>query len=230
MSKSVQLAKRKLIIRNFNHDFLLIQAEDDAAITSLGKQIFEKKFDFAEEVIVTERELCIKLNDRFDDSKIELLKTLEETSPEPAKTYKLPVFFADHEDWSQVETTTGLNKQHIIKRITASPFSIAMFGFLPGFLYLEGLEPALHVPRKSVPSKYVKANSIAIGGKYIGLYALDSPGGWHVIGQMPIPILQTSQLPPVPFQPGDSILFHPIDKATFEAISIKQITITEYNA
>ena len=104
-----------------------------------------------------------------------------------------------------------------------------MFGFLPGFIYLEGLNPSMHVPRKTIPSKYVKANSIALGGKYVGLYSIDSPGGWHVVGQIPISILKFTQLPPVEMNLGDKIVLHPIDQIEFEIILQKQISLKEYN-
>ena len=104
-----------------------------------------------------------------------------------------------------------------------------MFGFLPGFIYLDGLDASLHVPRKTIPSKYVKANSIAIGGKYIGLYSIDSPGGWQVIGQTPISILEIPQLPPVEMNLGDRIKLKAIDATEFENILQKKITLKEYN-
>jgi KipI family sensor histidine kinase inhibitor len=146
-----------------------------------------------------------------------------------SRCYQLPVYFTEHDDWSAVMATSGCSKNNIIEKLTATEYTIAMFGFLPGFIYLAGLDPALHVPRKTVPSKYVKANSVAIGGKYLGLYALDSPGGWHVIGQTPVSILQMPQLPPVPLHPGDRLQICSISKAAFDELETNKISLIQYN-
>jgi len=229
-SRSLPWGKRRLQIRNFNDDFLLIEAEDGASVTQLGKQLFAAALDFVEEVIVTEKEVCLQLNERFDATNMDWLKGGGEVVAQQGKTYQLPIYFSDHEDWAGVIATTGLAKEAIITQLVSTDFSIAMFGFLPGFLYLDGLDPALHVPRKTVPAKYVKANSIAIGGRYIGLYALDSPGGWHVIGKLAIPVLQIPELPPLPVNLGDTLRFRSITKAEYEELLAHPISLTEYNA
>lgn len=229
-SRSLHLHNSEFKVQNFNNDFLLIHATEEGTLSTLGKLIYEKKFNFIDEVIVTEREICLKLNAFFDDSKTDLFTSLQPTSHQPTKTYRLPIYFSDHEDWQGVSTATGLSKEEIIHQLLATDFTVAMFGFLPGFIYLDGLPKALHVPRKSVPAKYVKANSVAIGGKYLGLYALDSPGGWHVIGQVPVSILQIPQLPPLPLNLEDQIKCVQITSEEFTQINAQQLNLIAYNA
>ena len=218
-----------LDIKNYHNDFLILKSKDQPYLAELGKSIFEKKLDFVEEVIVTPTEICLKLNHNFEESKIEFLQKIKQNKTIKSKTYQLPIYFNDHEDWENVKSTTGYSKKEIIEKLVATKFSISMFGFLPGFIYLEGLDPSLHVPRKTIPSKYVEANSIALGGKYIGLYSIDSPGGWHVIGQIPISILEIPKLPPLELNLGDRIILRPIDQLEFENILQKQISLKEYN-
>lgn len=194
---------RHLKIKNYNNDFLIIKS--DSRLQQIGKAIFEQKFDFVEEVIVTEKEICVKLNRYFNTDKINLFYNIELTQKEKSITYELPVYFTDNEDWKRVEAVTGFSKKAIIKKLISTEFSIAIFGFLSGFLYLDGLDESLHVPRKAVPSKYVEANSIAIGGKYLGLYSVDSPGGWYVIGKVETSILDLSMIPPVKMNLGDKV-------------------------
>lgn len=229
-SRSLHLNNSDFEVQNFNNDFLLIRASEEGTLATLGKLIFEKKFDFIDEVIVTEREVCLKLNALFDDQKMELFSTLQPTNQQATNTYRLPIYFADHEDWKGVTTSTGLNKEEVIAQLLATEFTVAMFGFLPGFIYLNGLPENLHVPRKSVPAKYVKANSVAIGGKYLGLYALDSPGGWHVIGRVPVSILQFPQLPPLPLNLEDRIQCVRITSEEFAQINAQQLNLIAYNA
>jgi len=230
MSTSLQIFNSKVVVDNYNNDFLLLRAKPITSTGAIGKAIFQKQFDFVEEVIVTEVEICLKLNANFDPTKIEYLKDLQSSKTTEYKTYKLPVYFDDSEDWTTVESVTNLSKEVIISKLIATDFSIAMLGFLPGFIYLKGLDQALHVPRKTVPAKYVKANSIAIGGKYLGLYALDSPGGWQVIGHMPLSILQIPKLPPLVLNLGDKLKIQAIDKAKYEQLLQHPISLNAYNA
>jgi KipI family sensor histidine kinase inhibitor len=227
--KILPLVNSGLDIKNFNNDFLILKSENQTYLAEVGRAIFAKKLDFVEEVIVTEVEICLKLNQNFQESKIEFLQNFELGEKLKKVIYKLPVYFNDHKDWEKVKSVTGFSKTEIIGKLVAAELSISMFGFLPGFMYLSGLDPSLHVPRKNIPAKYVKANSIALGGKYVGLYSIDSPGGWQVIGQIPIAILKTSQLPPVDLKMGDQIKLHPIDQITFENILEKNISLKEYN-
>lgn len=190
-------------IKNYNNDFLIIKS--DKELQQIGKAIFEQNFDFVTEVIVTEKEVCVQLNDLFEVEKLDLFHNLQFTKKGTSKTYELPVYFTNHEDWKRVEAVTGFSKKAIIEKLISTEFSIAMFGFLPGFLYLDGLDESLHVPRKAVPSKYVEANSIAIGGQYLGLYSVESPGGWNVIGKVDVSVLDLSSIPPVKMNLGDKI-------------------------
>ena len=139
-------------------------------------------------------------------------------------------FFEDQEDWKLIENYTGLEKAAIIDRLIRTKFTLAMLGFLPGFLYLRGLDKTLQIPRKTKPSKYVKANSIAIGGPYLGVYAIDSPGGWHVIAKTPIPILDIFNLSKPILNLGDQIVLKAINLSEYQSILAQQLTLSSYNA
>lgn len=229
-SKSLHLNNSDFEVQNFNNDFLLIRAMEEGTLATLGKLLFEKQFDFIDEVIVTEQEICLKLNELFDDQKTALLTKLQASNQSVTNTYRLPIYFSDHDDWQKVCAHTGFGKEEIIQQLLETDFTVAMFGFLPGFIYLNGLPENLHIPRKSVPAKYVKANSVAIGGKYLGLYALDSPGGWHVIGRVPLSILQIPQLPPLPLNLEDRIQCVRITAEEYAHINTQQLNLITYNA
>ena len=230
MSTFLQIGTARLNICNYNNEFLILNSEDRATLKMFGKTIFEKQFDFIDDVIVTEVEICLKINSNFNYSKLGLLQNIKLDMGVKVGVYKMPVYFKDHDDWYKVETVTGFSKAEIIAKFKVTNFSIAMFGFLPGFLYLEGLESSLHIPRKPIPAKYIQANSLAIGGRYLGLYTLDSPGGWHVIGQTPLSILQMSKLPPVLLNLGDKFKLCPIEKDEYTYLLARQLTLKDYNA
>jgi KipI family sensor histidine kinase inhibitor len=227
MSKSSQIIDNQFIIENFNNDFLLIKSAKGLTLSAFGKTIYEHDFPFVRQVIVTEKEICLQLNAHFKESDIELLKLLRESSKSASSIYEFPVYFAENWDWENVIAETGLSKDKIITDLTNQEFPVAMFGFLPGFVYLNGLDKKLHVPRKTVPSKYVEAGSIAIGGKYLGLYGLDSPGGWQVIGKMPISLLQIPHLPPMKINLGDKIRLRSVTKEDYAKLSEQNISVED---
>jgi KipI family sensor histidine kinase inhibitor len=97
---------------------------------------------------------------------------------------------------------------------SSQTYRIHFCGFLPGFMYLNGLPDQLHTPRKSAPDRTIEAGSVAIGGAQTGIYPMESPGGWHVIGKCPIRMFDPNTTPPVWAEPGDRIQFEQIDSAT----------------
>lgn len=95
-------------------------------------------------------------------------------------------------------------------------YRIHFFGFLPGFFYLNGLSQRLHTPRKSVPLLAVPPGSVAIGGSQTGIYPMQSPGGWHIIGRSPLTFFDSKEPIPVWAKPGEKIQFLPITTAQFQ--------------
>ena len=223
-----------LLVNNYNDDFLILRADPAEGLTKLGIALFQANLKEIDEVIVTPNEICIKLSDHFRSSNItakELLQSEKWSSlelPQPRR-FTLPVFFGLEGDWQHVIQHTHKDQPTVIAHLEQQVFTIDMFGFLPGFVYLSGLAPEYYIPRKTVPSKYVAANSVAIGGRYLGVYALDSPGGWNVIGKTPVTLLELPNLPPVRNHPGDEIRIQAIDEKTYHHLKAQNLTLTEYN-
>lgn len=229
MSTLLQWDDEKIEILNFNNDFLLLRSEDHTYLNQVGRAIFKGQFEFINEVIVTEKEICLQTNDHFNESKINLLKSIQIAQATSSELYNLPVYFEDHGDWDIVEGFTSMKKIDVISKLLSSTFKIVMFGFLPGFIYMEGLDPKLRVPRKRVPAKYVSENSLAIGGKYLGIYSLASPGGWNVVGRLPIPVLNLPGIPPVDLNLSDQLKLEVIDEKRFHQLKSSSISLKEYN-
>jgi KipI family sensor histidine kinase inhibitor len=104
-----------------------------------------------------------------------------------------------------------LEAAQVIKRHTASAYTVAMLGFAPGFPYLSGLDPALHMPRRATPRTRVPAGSVAIGGAQTGIYPSELPGGWQLIGRTPLALFDARRDPPSLLMPGDRVHFVAID-------------------
>ena len=116
----------------------------------------------------------------------------------------------DGEDFEKICRVKRLVRDEFIELHTTPIYEVAMLGFSPGFPYLTGLDPRLHMPRRSTPRPKVAAGSVAIGGSHAGIYSIESPGGWNLIGH-------TSEVLFNPEAEGDAMfLLKPGDRVRFQ--------------
>lgn len=118
-------------------------------------------------------------------------------------------------DLDELARHAGLDAAAVVARHTAGIYRVAMLGFAPGFPYLFGLDPALHMPRRASPRTRVPAGSVAIGGAQTGIYPSELPGGWQLIGRTPANLFDARRDPPALLMPGDSVRFVRIDAKQF---------------
>lgn len=100
----------------------------------------------------------------------------------------------------------------VVERHTAQVYRVGMMGFTPGFPYLLGLDKRLATPRLETPRTFVPAGSVGIAGEQTGVYPLDSPGGWRIIGRTEVKLFNPDNPPHFLLSPGDSVRFIPINK------------------
>jgi KipI family sensor histidine kinase inhibitor len=138
--------------------------------------------------------------------------------------FELPVCYEMGEDWPRIETLSGRSKTHWIAKHSEKAYRVAAIGFLPGFVFLDGLDEALHVPRLERPRRQVPEGTIGIGGYQTGWYAISSPGGWNSIGRTPVPLLdiQNTDGSPTPVQVGDWVRFRPISMEEYDRLKAEQ--------
>ncbi|WP_159949122.1 5-oxoprolinase/urea amidolyase family protein [Rhizobium sp. 18065] len=132
---------------------------------------------------------------------------------------EIPVNY-DGEDLADVAELTGLSVEEVIRRHTESTFTVAFCGFAPGFGYLVGGDPALHVPRRQSPRTKIPAGSVALAGAFSGVYPQNSPGGWQIIGTTPEKMWDLSRDPPALFQPGHRVRFFDLAKTARKVSTI----------
>ncbi|WMN59876.1 5-oxoprolinase subunit PxpB [Pseudoalteromonas xiamenensis] len=114
-------------------------------------------------------------------------------------------------DLAALSTLLSQSVDEIIMQHSAFEYMVSFMGFLPGFGYLTGLPPALHVPRKAVPSTKVPSGSVAIAEALSAIYPSASPGGWHVIGQTDLKLFDPNSTHPCLFKPGDIVRFEALN-------------------
>jgi len=118
----------------------------------------------------------------------------------------IPVTY-DGEDLAEVAELAGISAEAVAARHLAGDYTVAYLGFAPGFAYLTGLDPTLHVPRRESPRTSVPAGSVAIAGPYTAVYPSASPGGWRLLGHSGLGLWDTRREPPALLQPGTRVRF-----------------------
>ncbi|HEY9286796.1 MAG TPA: 5-oxoprolinase subunit PxpB [Candidatus Dormibacteraeota bacterium] len=116
----------------------------------------------------------------------------------------------DGPDLAEVAEKTGLTARQVIDRHAERSYLVYCVGFAPGFTYCGELDQRLALPRRASPRVKVPAGSVAIAGRQTGIYAVGSPGGWHLIGRTDAVLFDPRANPPARFKPGDRIRFRPI--------------------
>ena len=139
------------------------------------------------------------------------------------RTVEIPVCYggAFGEDLPFVAEHTGLAQQEVIALHSSQTYLIYMIGFLPGFPYLGGMDERLFTPRLKTPRTKIPAGSVGIGGEQTGVYPLESPGGWQLIGRTPLTLFDPAAEQPR-YQAGDRIRFIPISPEEFTRLSPPQ--------
>jgi inhibitor of KinA len=147
-----------------------------------------------------------------------------------AKLFKIPVCYDEDFglDLIAISKEKRMTIPEIIQRHSQPLYTVFFIGFLPGFLYLGGLENQLHFPRKKKPRSKIKKGAVAIGGEQTGIYPNDSPGGWNIIGNSPIELFLPTEKEPCFAKPGDKIKFVPISRVLYDSILL-QIAQGNYN-
>ncbi len=136
----------------------------------------------------------------------------------PSKKFTVPVCYNLGLDWEEVERETGLQRGEIIHRHVSQTYTVAMMGFIPGFVFLDGLDKSIKCPRKKSPRMTTPKGSIGIGGTQTGIYSLESPGGWQIIGRTPLSFFDVHQIPPSAIQQGDKLEFQEISEEKFREL------------
>ena len=115
-----------------------------------------------------------------------------------------------------------LTEEQVIAMHSTGEYSVCFLGFSPGFAYLGGLCSQLHVPRRATPRKHVAAGSLGIAGGQTGIYPNDSPGGWQLIGRIPLRMFDPAVDPPSRLRPGDRVQFRRINRQEFDQLSLQK--------
>ena len=187
-------------------------------VHALAGWIEEKQIEGVVELLPTFRSLMIYYDchvvsferlkrkvSEFDDTKVS-------AGAEKKKITKVPCCYGARfgSDLHDMEKSLGIDKDEIIRIHSSVCYKIYMLGFLPGFVYLGGLDKRIEVPRLPSPRVKINPGSVGIGGNQTGVYPVASPGGWRLIGGTPLDFYDPDREKPILCNAGEYIRFVPI--------------------
>ena len=153
--------------------------------------------------------------------RMEALVKIDVTAGDTRKrVFEIPVCYGGEygPDIRNIADHAGLSVEEVIQIHTSRDYLIYMLGFLPGFTYLGGLDERIHTPRLANPRIRIPAGSVGIGGSQTGIYPMDSPGGWQLMGMTPVKTYDPDREVPILVEAGDYIRFVAIDEDEFHRI------------
>jgi inhibitor of KinA len=115
-------------------------------------------------------------------------------------------------DLADVAALAKATEDEVIALHSATTYRVYVVGFVPGFPYMASVHPRLALPRRATPRTRVPAGSVAIAAGQTGIYPIETPGGWHLIGRTGVKPYDDSRTEPFLFKPGDRVRFHPVDR------------------
>lgn len=152
---------------------------------------------------------------------LELEERLTEVKIPPPREVEIPVCYGGEfgPDLAFVAESHGLSPEEVIRLHCQPLYQVYMVGFTPGFPFLGGLPKELHTPRRPTPRERVPAGSVGIAGEQTGIYPIESPGGWQLIGRTPLKVFDPNRPDPFLLKAGDLVRFRPIEPEEFRRIA-----------
>ena len=153
-----------------------------------------------------------------------LMGQLDQIQIPPSQVLEIPVLYGDEmgPDLDFVAQHNGKTPEEVIAIHTSTEYLIYMLGFTPGFTYLGGMSDSIATPRLKTPRVKIPAGSVGIAGSQTGVYPIDSPGGWQLIGRTPVRMYDPERETPILPKAGQYIKFRAIDQQEYDSIAAQE--------
>ncbi|MGB9839878.1 5-oxoprolinase subunit PxpB [Thermovenabulum sp.] len=210
----------KAVLVEFGNE---ISEECNDRVMALYSFLKEEKIKGIISLIPTYRSLLIKYEPLIIPyteitAKIKnILSSIDKASYKNAKVIEIPVVYGDEfgPDLEFVASYNKLTPEEVIEIHTKPLYRIYMLGFTMGFAYLGGMSEKIATPRLERPREKIPAGSVGIADKQTGIYPIESPGGWRLIGQTPVKIYDPKSEKPILLEAGNYLKFVRITKEEF---------------
>jgi inhibitor of KinA len=216
----------------------VISPQVNACVRRLASRMCQSRIEGVIELVPTYRSLLVYFDPlrlaRPDLSRmIERLLAVEEEADKGGKDkvriIRVPVRYGGEfgPDLDHVAEHNGLSVEEVVAIHSSRPYLVYMLGFTPGFAYLGGMSPRIATPRLEKPRTKIPRGSVGIANKQTGIYPIESPGGWRLIGRTPLKPFSPESARPFLFAPGDCLQFEPISAEEFDTIG-RQVQAGSY--
>jgi len=201
-----------------------IAPEINRKVRAMALALERKNVPGVREITPTYRSLLINYDppaadpDRLRPILEKLEQGLDNIEIPPPGRVEIPVCYGGDlgPDIGFVSRHTGLSEKELIAAHSTPEYPIYMIGFTPGFPFLGGMPEELATPRLETPRTRVPAGSVGIANNQTGMYSVDSPGGWQLIGRTPLRLFDPGREEPFIYRAGDLIKFKPISREEFD--------------
>lgn len=204
-----------------------INVEENKLIQNIARELIDQKAVGVTGVIPAYHTLTVNFD--FDltsfrdlvDQIDEIIVNSNELTNTGRSIIELPVCYCPEfgPDLEDVADFASVSVEELIKLHSGTDYFIYMMGFLPGFAYMGSVPEQIAMPRLEVPRKRIAPGSVGIAGAQTGMYPVESPGGWRLIGRTPVKLYDPAR-PQLKYRSGDYIRFVPIDKAEYRRIQL----------
>ena len=189
---------------------LLVELGDNARVHALAAAVRAAHLEGVTDLVPALNTLLIVLDpQRTQPAEVEQQLSgmpVEAVTAGDTVTVEIPVTY-DGEDLAWVAEHCGMTEREVIQAHVGRAWRVAFCGFAPGFSYLVGGDPRLHVPRRGESRVAVPAGAVAIAGEFSAVYPRRSPGGWQLLGHTDVPLWDTDADPPALLVPGHQVQF-----------------------
>ncbi|WCK56912.1 5-oxoprolinase subunit PxpB [Aneurinibacillus sp. Ricciae_BoGa-3] len=147
-----------------------------------------------------------------------ILQSSVEAMKEEARVVEIPVCYGEElgPDLEFVAKHNGITEEEVIEIHTGNDYLVYMIGFAPGFPFMGGMSEKIAAPRLASPRLAIPAGSVGIAGMQTGVYPIETPGGWRLIGQTPLALFKPEDNPPSLLRAGDHVRFRQISRLEFD--------------
>lgn len=189
---------------------VLVEVADLAEVIALRDALEARPVPGVTDVVPAARTLLLRVGPGTDPDAVAAAVTGLPLAPgdrrDSGETVTIPVFY-DGEDLDDIAELTGLTRRELVEAHTGATWTVAFCGFAPGFGYMVGDDPRLHVPRRGEARTRVPAGSVALAGEFTGVYPRSSPGGWQLLGRTDARTWDLDREPPGLLRPGVRVRF-----------------------
>lgn len=160
--------------------------------------------------------VCSKVNEYFQH--------IDELPSKEARIVEIPVLYGGEygPDLDYVASYHGISAEEVIRLHTESDCLVYMLGFAPGFPFVGGMDERIATSRRETPRLAIPPGSVGIAGKQTGVYPLETPGGWQIIGRTPLDLFRPDHPSPTLLEAGDKIKFVQISSEEYQAYKEKK--------